>query len=202
MACLGSLGGASSASSADLPEAFLKWAKDSEKRKHPGATRTGDNVVLTCEHGWYAETIKLCINPATGARQWCKPKTGEVVYSHDGTAGKEVNRDDLHTAFCFLSVAGGPADVLRAILNTPLPPGTEIHRFDTGMVCTGVVEVLETATPVETSVPVTKYWQVFDAIGDSDERSLIAPGINGHPDSVYVKLEVRDGNKIFFGYER
>ncbi len=70
----------------------------------------------------------------------------------DGSERLEDLVDDIRLSFCFTGADGDynyrDEEMHRAIYESKLPQGTKLYQHDTGMVCQGVVEMLETSEEV------------------------------------------------------
>jgi hypothetical protein len=98
---------------------------------------------------------------------------------------------DIHYCFCFTGAHSDEIDheSFKTIYETLLPP-----IKDVGLVCTGVLEMLETSTP-ERIVPKT-YYELFSIIGTTEDYTVFQ-----YPDSVWLSLKA-DRDILYYGYCR
>lgn len=167
----------------------------------------------------------------TMVRKWENSK-GEIIgeYKLDGTMKLEEMRDDIIKCFsmtgcsdlvstriclnepgCDCNICGPEAEIFPIIYETKLPFVKEVRQYNTGRICTGVVEMLESSTAVEI-VP-KNYYELFSVIGletdmyDSESKPVkLRKGgkeyiVYEYPDSVWVKIEIKE-DIIYFGYSR
>lgn len=161
----------------------------------------------------------------TMVRKW-ENSEGEITgeYRLDGTMKLEEMRDDIFKCFRMTGCSdygvcralGGCLDcdvdrpepeIFPIIYETKLPFVKEVRCYDTGRVCTGVFEMLESSTVVE-MVP-KNYYELFSIIGletDIYERMKQPIKIREYivyryPDSVGLTLQIKE-DIIFFGYSR
>jgi hypothetical protein len=149
----------------------------------------------------------------------------DYQYPLDGSLSLGSMLDDIYRSFCFTSTNGVMSvdgkwrycndvemerhlpiidqEMLSTIYETKLPPGTEVYRYQTGMVCQGVIEMLQDSDLIDSS-PQT-YYDLFKIIGIECEywkpQKVGKYTIWQYPDSVILSLNAI-GNKLFFGYSR
>lgn len=134
-------------------------------------------------------------------------KLAKSVFKTDGSESLEKIVDDIMLCFCFTGASFGSNDhdieLHRAIYETKLPADTVVCQYDTGRVCQGVIEMLETSTEVEGRPK--NYYELFEIIGIPYEYGDVQYAdkyvIWQYPDSVMLSLKATD-NKLFFGYGR
>lgn len=123
----------------------------------------------------------------------------------DGSETLESLLDDIYFGFCFTSTYRDTEDeeLYSTIYETKLPLGTEVYQYDTGTVCQGVIEMLDTSSKVDEKP--TTYYELFKIIGIRYEYGEVQYSgkyiIWQYPDSVILTLKATD-NKLFFGYSR
>lgn len=128
------------------------------------------------------------------------------VVKTDGSEKLEDLVEDIYRSFCFTGSGvfyqEEDKEMYRHIYESKLPESTEVHQYHTGMVCQGVVEILETSTKVGEP---KNYYELFEIIGVSceyqDEIYVDKYLIWQYPDSVILDMKA-EGNKLFFGYGR
>ena len=134
------------------------------------------------------------------------PELKHSVIKTDGSEKLEDLVEDIYRSFCFTGAChdynGHDEELHRAIYESKLPSGTKLYRYDTGTVCQGVVEMLETSEKVGEP---KSYYELFEIIGipcEYDEVQTVGDyTIWQYPDSVVLQLKAEDG-KLFFGYCR
>jgi hypothetical protein len=134
------------------------------------------------------------------------PPLKKTVFATDGSETLESMADDICLSFCFTGCSWKDdfdEDLFRNIYETKLPEGTEVHHYDVGRVCQGVVERLDSSSKID-AVP-KNYYELFGIMGLEREYGDVKYSgkyiIWQYPDSVTLDFEVK-GNKIFFGFSR
>lgn len=123
------------------------------------------------------------------------------INGEDGQKLKTFDALNLIATFSYLSQDNWASwTVARTLLSTPLPAGVRVFRYMTGEVSQGVVEMLKTYEEVKVTRPPQRMWELFNIIGAPSER--ICKGVAGYPDSVYLRLNVKNDVEVYYGYER
>lgn len=160
-------------------------------------------------HPWFENTT-IEYTPKV-ARKWIihqdEKTRHEIKFDVES---KDFNVEDFQHCFEFLSTErdfDGTTSVLgMEMLETKIPNGLKLYRFDTGMICTGVVEMLNTTKFQQTKNPIEQYEDLFNEIGSNYEYDIInivGKQVNGYPDSVYITLKyLPEQHCLIYGYYR
>lgn len=141
-------------------------------------------------------------------RKWEDSKDNLLnEYKLDGTMSLKDMKDDIIRCFCFTGACYEEEvqyDLFKTIYETKLPFGTKVRRYDTGMVCTGVVEMLKSSTAKDI-IP-KNYYELFSIIGMEDcypyeKIETNEYTVYRYPDSVMLHLNI-ENDTIFYGYCR
>jgi hypothetical protein len=164
------------------------------------------NFTFQSPHGWFSDT-KLVLNAKDGTREWHGKGRELVKKITDNTFDPE----EFHNCFAFLATLNGeyktdsPEYKLLCdnILSTPLPADAKIHSHRIGHVSQGVIE-MSSITDMEKTSPKT-YGELIAIVGRCNEFPIMLPDgkkLPGYPDSVILKISVKDTNQIYYGYAR
>jgi len=163
-------------------------------------------IVVTPKHAWFKNT-QLIITE--NGRLWKKVKTGEIITEF--IRSDKFNIKDFQLCFSFLSTEYSVDNKIALdILNTPITRPLKIYHYDVGMVCTGVVERLETSHPVNLEEPIVNYESLFNVIGSDYPPDIIhvktlegeQKQVRGYPDSVILQLDYTEEGNLYYGYGR
>lgn len=139
---------------------------------------------------WITRNMELCVKE--NEWYWRDIKTGEKY--------EKFSSISIIATFSYFSHEWASYSIARTLLSTPLSAGMRVFRYMTGEVSQGVVESLNTFEEIKLSRPPQKMWELFNIIGSECEP--ICKGVAGYPDSVYLRLDVKNEVEVYYGYER